>query len=46
MLTLFEIIIFTARTLSAFGASYYFGMDRRDREVKAKEAVDNLEVVE
>jgi hypothetical protein len=44
-ITLYEALIFTAWTLSIFGAGYYFGMDRRDREAKAKEVIDSLEDV-
>ena len=44
-MTLYGIIGFTAWTLAVFGIGYYFGMDRRDREALAKEAVDSLEVV-
>ena len=44
-LTLFQIFMFTAWTLAAFGFGYYFGYDRKCREIKAKEVVDNLEVV-
>ena len=45
-MTLYGIIGFIAWTLCVFGSGYYFGMDRRDREAKAKEVVDSLEVVE
>ena len=45
-MTLYGIIGFIAWTLAVFGFGYYFGMDRRDREAKAKEAVDGLESID
>lgn len=45
-ITLYEVLIFTAWSLSIFGLGYYCGMDRRDREAKAKEIVDSLEPID
>ena len=41
-MTLYGIIGFIAWTLSIFGFGYYFGHDRKCREIKAEEVADSL----
>ena len=44
-MALYGIIGLIGWSLAVFGSGYYFGMDRRDREAKAKEVIDDTEVV-
>lgn len=45
-MSLYDVVLFLMWTLAAWGAGYYFGYDRKCREIRAKKIVDSLEVVD